>query len=161
MAPVLALSIIGATAFSQSVFKKFSRQPPLGGQMASETTYPVAQHTVVANEQGKEVYDDGYLRVEHDNYYVACGGKRISLPLKEFLIFSRLARSADRVVASEEIWRSGWGDSPFNSLSLRVHIHRLRRTFQPFGLRIESMVGVGYCLSLVDERRNHEVQPLA
>jgi DNA-binding response OmpR family regulator len=33
-------------------------------------------------------------------------------------------------------------------LSLRVHIHRLRRTFHPFGVRIESMVGVGYCLSV-------------
>lgn len=95
-----------------------------------------------------DAYDDGYLRVEYDNYYVACGGKRISLPLKEFLVFSRLARNADRVVPSEEIWRSAWSNSPFNSLSLRVHIHRLRRTFQPFGLRIESMVGVGYCLSV-------------
>jgi len=97
-----------------------------------------------------DAYDDGYLRVEHDSYYVACGGKRISLPLKEFLIFSRLARNADRVVASEDIWRSAWGDSPFNSLSLRVHIHRLRQTFRPFGLRIVSMVGIGYCL-IVDK----------
>jgi two-component system response regulator RegX3 len=94
-----------------------------------------------------DLYDDGYLRVEYENYYVSCGGKRISLPLKEFLIFSRLARNVDRVVHSEEIWRAAWGDGPFNSLSLRVHIHRLRRTFQPFGLRIESMVGVGYSLS--------------
>jgi DNA-binding response OmpR family regulator len=120
--------------------------------MASEPRLPIAQHTVDVNDQGLDVYDDGYLRVEHDNYYVACGGKRISLPLKEFLVFSRLARSADRVVPSEEIWRSAWADSPFNSLSLRVHIHRLRRTFQPFGLRIESMIGVGYCLSVADER---------
>ena len=104
------------------------------------------------HDQVASVYDDGYLRVEHDNYYVACGGKRISLPLKEFLVFSRLARNADRVVPSEEIWRSGWGDAAFNSLSLRVHIHRLRRTFLPFGLRIESMVGVGYCLSLDNEQ---------
>jgi DNA-binding response OmpR family regulator len=72
-----------------------------------------------------DAYDDGYLRVEHDNYYVACGGKRISLPLKEFLVFSRLARNADRVVPSEEIWRSAWGDAAFKSLSLLVHIHRL------------------------------------
>lgn len=115
--------------------------------MSSEPRFPVTQHTL-DNDHEANVYDDGYLRVEHDSYYVACGGKRVSLPLKEFLVFSRLARNADRVVPSEEIWRSAWGDSPFNSLSLRVHIHRLRRTFQPFGLRIESMVGVGYCLSV-------------
>lgn len=116
--------------------------------MASEPRFSVQQGLLVGDDHEANVYDDGYLRVEHDNYYVACGGKRIALPLKEFLVFSRLARNADRVVPSEEIWRSAWGDSPFNSLSLRVHIHRIRRTFQPFGLRIESMVGVGYCLSV-------------
>lgn len=100
------------------------------------------------------VYDDGYLRVEPDNYYVACGGKKVSLPLKEFLIFARLASNADRIVPSEEIWLSAWGNAPFNSLSLRVHIHRLRRTFQPLGLRIESMVGVGYCLMATKDAGN-------
>lgn len=47
-----------------------------------------------------DVYDDGYLRVEHTNYYVSCGGALVSLPRKEFLIFSRLARGAGRVVTS-------------------------------------------------------------
>jgi DNA-binding response OmpR family regulator len=148
--------ITGALAIEE-----LAGRPSLGGQMASEPQFSTTQQTAEANDQGLNVYDDGFLRVEHDNYYVACGGKRISLPLKEFLVFSRLARSADRVVPSEEIWRSAWGDSPFNSLSLRVHIHRLRRTFLPFGLRIESMVGVGYCLSLIDEHRNQGVQALA
>ena len=129
--------------------------------MASEPRFRVAQHNVDVNDRTKDVYDDGHLRVEYDNYYVACGGNRISLPLKEFLVFSRLARSADRVVPSEEIWRFAWGDSPFNSLSLRVHIHRLRRTFQPFGLRIESMVGVGYCLSLNNKQEDLGVEALA
>lgn len=108
-----------------------------------------------ADQQTANVYDDGYLRVEHDSYYVACEGKRIALPLKEFLIFSRLARNADRIVTSEDIWRHAWGDAPLNSLSLRVHIHRLRRTFRPFGLRIESMVGVGYCLSIDKAQSRH------
>jgi two-component system response regulator RegX3 len=120
--------------------------------MASEPRISIAAHPSV-NEQAPNVYDDGYLRVEHDNYYVACGGTRISLPLKEFLIFSRLARGADRVIPSEEIWRAAWGGAPFNSLSLRVHIHRLRQTFRPFGLRIQSMVGVGYRLSFDTEGR--------
>lgn len=115
--------------------------------MASNTKVPSEQRHAEEHRPAT-VYDDGFLRVEPENYYVACGGKRVSLPLKEFLIFSRLASNADRIVPSEEIWRSAWGSLPFNSLSLRVHIHRLRRTFQPFGLRIESMVGVGYCLSL-------------
>ena len=41
-----------------------------------------------------DVYDDGYLRVEHNAYYVSCSGTPIKLPRTEFLIFSRLVRSA-------------------------------------------------------------------
>ena len=116
--------------------------------MTSERGVSFKQRHRASDDPATNVYDDGYLRIEHDSYYVACGGERVSLPLKEFLIFSRLARNPDRIVPSEEIWRYAWGDSDFNSLSLRVHIHRLRRTFHPFGVRIESMVGVGYSLSV-------------
>jgi len=115
--------------------------------MASKPRFSFNQPPEVSGDQVGNVYDDGYLRIEYDNYYVACGGRRVSLPLKEFLIFSRLTRNLERTVTAQEIWRSAWNpNTPFNSLSLRVHIHRLRRTFRPFGLRIESMVGVGYCL---------------
>lgn len=109
------------------------------------TSLPVSNQAAVLEEQ---FYDDGYLRIEYDNYYIACGGNQLSLPRKEFLIVSRLARKADRIVTSEEIWRYAWGDSSqFNAKSLRVHIHRLRNILTPLGLRIESMVGVGYRLS--------------
>ncbi len=96
----------------------------------------------------ENVYDDGRLRVEHDNYYVACDETVLQLPRKEFLILSRLARNPDRIVASEEIWQSAWGnDTAFNAESLHVHIYRLRRRLAPFGINIETMVNVGYRLS--------------
>jgi DNA-binding response OmpR family regulator len=124
--------------------------------MSSEQRVLVNQPEQAGGAEAPTVYDDGYLRVEYDNYYVRCDGQRVSLPLKEFRILSRLARNVDRVVTSEEIWRSAWNvETPFNSLSLRVHIHRLRRTFQPFGVRIDSMVGVGYCLSRDQSASNH------
>lgn len=98
--------------------------------------------------QEEDVYDDGYLRVEHDNYYVSCGGTLLQLPRKEFLILSRLARNPDRIVASEEIWLGAWGaGAPLNAESLHVHIYRLRRRFAPFDINIETMVNVGYRLS--------------
>ncbi|HWC77800.1 MAG TPA: winged helix-turn-helix domain-containing protein [Blastocatellia bacterium] len=97
----------------------------------------------------EKVYDDGYLRVEHGNYYVACGGDAIPLSRTEFLIVSRLARSLGRVVAVDEIWRYAWNaDVPFNVQSLRVHIFRLREKLLPFGLAIDTMVNVGYRLSV-------------
>lgn len=102
----------------------------------------------VSQEMKSNVYDDGHLRVEHDNYYVSCGGIVLQLPRKEFLILSRLARNPDRIVSSEEIWLCAWGGtSAFNAESLHVHIYRLRRRLAPFEINIETMVNVGYCLS--------------
>lgn len=93
----------------------------------------------------ENVYDNGYLRIEHDNYYVACDGRAVQLPRKEFLILSRLARNPQRIVLAEEIWQHAWGKrAPFNAESLHVHIYRLRRRFEARDLHIETMVGVGY-----------------
>jgi two-component system phosphate regulon response regulator PhoB len=107
----------------------------------TETRFPVV-------EAESDVYDDGYLRVEHANYYIECGGHSLKLPLKEFLIVSRLVRNIERLVQSEEIWRCAWGErAPFNAQSLHVHIYRLRQRLAPFGLHIETKVSVGYCLT--------------
>lgn len=93
------------------------------------------------------VYDDGYLRVEHDSYYVTCGGRRLTLTRAEFLLLSRLTFEPERVVPSEELWAHVWGKAkPLNSQSLHVYMYRLRRLLEPFGFRIESMVNVGYAL---------------
>jgi two-component system alkaline phosphatase synthesis response regulator PhoP len=94
-----------------------------------------------------DVYDDGFLRVEHKNYYAACGGNAIKLPRTEFLIFSRLARTPNRIVTAEDLWTSVWaGNKPLNSESLHVYIYRLRAKLSGFGLHIETMVNVGYRL---------------
>ena len=94
-----------------------------------------------------DIYDDGYLRVEHRNYYVACGGTPLKLPRTEFLIFSRLARTPNRIVTADDLWSSVWADNkPLNSESLHVYIYRLRTKLAEFGLQIETMVNVGYRL---------------
>lgn len=96
---------------------------------------------------GEDVYDDGFLRVEHRNYYVACGGTPLKLPRTEFLIFSRLARTPDRIVTAGDLWESVWGNNkPLNTESLHVYIYRLRAKLTTFGLQIETMVNVGYRL---------------
>ncbi|HLL77733.1 MAG TPA: winged helix-turn-helix domain-containing protein [Pyrinomonadaceae bacterium] len=101
-----------------------------------------------AELEGADVYDDGRLRVEHDNYYVALAGRPVRLPRKEFLLLSRLARNPERVVPSGELWGHAWpAGAAFNPESLHVHIYRLRRRLAPHGLRIESMVNVGYRLA--------------
>lgn len=96
-----------------------------------------------------DVYDDGYLRVEHKNYYIACAGQSLKLPRTEFLIFSRLARTPERIVTAEELWQYAWGnDKPVNAESLHVYIYRLRNKLISYNLRIDTMVNVGYRLLL-------------
>ena len=108
----------------------------------------LAQTRIPIQDADSDVYDDGYLRVEHANYYIACANESLRLPLKEFLIISRLVRNIERLVLSEEIWRCAWGDeAPFNAQSLHVHIYRLRQRLAPFNLHIETKVCVGYCLT--------------
>ena len=98
-----------------------------------------------------DVYDDGYLRVEHKNYYVSCAGQSLKLPRTEFLILSRLARSPERIVTATELWEYAWGtDKPINAESLHVYIYRLRIKLASCNLRIDTMVNVGYRLLLND-----------
>jgi DNA-binding response OmpR family regulator len=107
---------------------------------------------VVAQPSDEDVYDDGYLRVEHENYYLSCGGQPVYLPRVEFLLMSRLTRSIDRVVRSEELWRAAWGNrKPLNSASLQVYIHRLRAKLLPYRLHIDTVINVGYRLLKSDE----------
>lgn len=98
-----------------------------------------------------DVYDDGYLRVEHQNYYVSCGGQILKLPRTEFLILSRLARTPERIVKSEELWEYAWGHAkPMNTESLHVYMYRLRNKMLGYNLQIATMVNVGYRLLLTN-----------
>jgi DNA-binding response OmpR family regulator len=103
-------------------------------------------------DQQIDVYDDGNLHIEHDNYFVSCRGEQISLSRKEFLIISRLVRNPGRIVTYNNIWQHAWGEnSEFNSGALRVHVNHLRQKLGSYGIRIESMVNVGYCVMLPTE----------
>jgi two-component system, OmpR family, alkaline phosphatase synthesis response regulator PhoP len=106
-----------------------------------------------------DVYDDGYLRVEHKNYYVACGGQSLKLPRTEFLILSRLARSPERIVTAEELWEHAWGnDKPVNMESLHVYIYRLRNKLAASKVSIDTMVNVGYRLLPAGSRTSSSSQ---
>ena len=112
---------------------------------AQEIVARVEQENLI--HTAEDIYDDGFLRVEHKNYYVACGGSPIKLPRTEFLIFSRLTRTPNRIVTADDLWCSVWGDNkPLNSESLHVYIYRLRAKLADFELQIETMVNVGYRL---------------
>jgi two-component system alkaline phosphatase synthesis response regulator PhoP len=124
--------------------------------MESEMATPEWSLTEQKSPQiADNVYDDGYLRVEHENYYVACGGQPVRLPRTEFLILSRLARTPERIVKSEELWEYAWGhNKPLNAESLHVYIYRLRNKLAGCNLHIDTMVNVGYRLLLPKSESN-------
>jgi DNA-binding response OmpR family regulator len=108
----------------------------------------------VQSQSADDVYDDGYLRIEHRNYYVACGGQSIRLPRTEFLIISRLAHSVERAVSAEELWLYARGnEKPLNAESLHVFMYRLRSKLLPYKLHIDTIVNVGYRLLLPEPSR--------
>jgi two-component system alkaline phosphatase synthesis response regulator PhoP len=111
------------------------------------TTQPSLAELNNPRQAAVDVYDDGYLRVEHKNYYVSCAGQSLKLPRTEFLILSRLARSPERIVTAEELWEYAWGnDKPVNMESLHVYIYRLRNKLAASKISIDTMVNVGYRL---------------
>lgn len=93
-----------------------------------------------------DFYDDGYLRIEYDNYFVSCNNQRIKLPRTEFLILARLSQQPERIVSYQELWNCAWEDKPLKVETLKVHIYNLRRVFQPFGVMIETLINIGYCI---------------
>jgi DNA-binding response OmpR family regulator len=111
------------------------------------TEFSLAEQKAPTQPAADDVYDDGYLRIEHKNYYVACDGQTLKLPRTEFLILSRLARTPERIVTVEELWQYAWGgQKPLNSESLHVYLYRLRNKLSPHKLQIETMINVGYRL---------------
>jgi len=101
-----------------------------------------------ADRQEADVYDDGYLRVEHDKYYVECGGQPLyNLSRTEFLILSRLARDFGRPVNHADLWGDVWeAKAGYNSSALKVHVANIRRKLAPYSLDIVPMVNIGYRL---------------
>ncbi len=66
----------------------------------------------------------------------------------EFRVVSRLVRSINQIVAVEDLWAFAWGpNKSFKRKSIQVFVSRVRRKLASFGLRIDSVVGVGYILS--------------
>lgn len=121
---------------------------------------PVFIVTLTTMLQTQEtVFDDGYLRVEYDHFYVACRNVPIySISRKEFLILSCLVRANGRPIPHQEVWQSVWGEAEeFKDQVLRVHITNLRRKLMPYKVEIASMIGVGYYLQILPDGVKQEV----
>jgi len=108
-----------------------------------------------------DVFDDGYLYIEYDNFYIECDNKPVySLTRKEFLLLSLLACKCGRTVKHQDLWDRAWGKGvKFNIRTFRVHIASLRRKLSSYGLEIVALPHIGYRLAKSKEAdiRNHKI----
>jgi len=63
-------------------------------------------------------------------------------------MLSCLASNMDRVTRLQDLWNTAWSPSkPLNRKSIQVMMSRIRAKLAAKGLRIDSIVDVGYILS--------------
>jgi len=100
---------------------------------------------IKTNSSNENFYDDGVLRVEYDNYYIAVRGELLRLQRTEFLVLSHLVQRSKRFVSGEELWNRVWGNQrAFSAMSIRVYVSHVRQLLEPFGIKIENMPTIGY-----------------
>jgi DNA-binding response OmpR family regulator len=84
-----------------------------------------------------EVYDDGYLYIEYNKFYIACDNRPLyHLGRKQMLILFHLARAGGRPAPRLKIWADAWGNEEYKAQTLRVCVAKLRRKLEPYGLAI-------------------------
>jgi DNA-binding response OmpR family regulator len=99
-----------------------------------------------------EVSSVGKLTVDNSSHTIYMGSKRIEdIPLKEFAVLYKLARSQGKIISRDNFIQDIWGyDFEGNERTLDVHINRLRERFpsEQYGFKITAIRGIGYRLEV-------------
>ena len=109
------------------------------------------------DENADKTYEDDLLLIDFANVRVNCKGNKVRLTNKEFTLLSVMAKSADRVLARQQLLDSVWGHQYYgDARTLDVHIRRLRQKLGDCGNCIETVVGVGYRFIGCSKSEPHE-----
>ncbi len=96
-------------------------------------------------EEEKESFDDGELKIDYAGFTVNCSGKEIKLTRKEFALLALLTRNQGRVLPRERLLDHVWGLAYYGEArTLDVHMSGLRRKLGESGESIETVIGIGY-----------------
>lgn len=97
-----------------------------------------------------EVLSVGKLTVDNSSHTIYTGSERTEdIPLKEFEVLYKLARSQGKIIPRDDLIEAIWGyDFEGNERTLDVHINRLRERFptEQYGFKITAIRGIGYRL---------------
>jgi hypothetical protein len=83
---------------------------------------------------------------------VLIDGRDIGLVFREFELLQFLVLHPGRALSRSEIFRSVWGEEPFeSSRTVDIHVHRIRRKLGPeYGRHIVTIRRVGYRYEMAD-----------
>ena len=97
-----------------------------------------------------EVLSVGKLTVDNNSHTIYIDSERAEdIPLKEFEVLYKLARSQGKIIPRDDFIEAIWGcDFEGNERTLDVHINRLRERFptEQYGFKITAIRGIGYRL---------------
>jgi two-component system alkaline phosphatase synthesis response regulator PhoP len=95
------------------------------------------------NVENKDTFKIGDIVIDRDEYVVYKAGKRISLPRKEFELFSLLTSRPGKVFKRDVILDSVWGNEVVvGGRTIDVHIRKLREKIGDNYFK--TIKGVGY-----------------
>lgn len=96
-------------------------------------------------EEEKNFYDDGVLKIDYTGFTVLCESREVKLTRKEFALLAILTRNQGRVVPRERLLDQVWGLEYYGEArTLDVHMSGLRRKLGSCGDCIETVIGIGY-----------------
>ncbi|WP_018608505.1 response regulator [Uliginosibacterium gangwonense] len=96
--------------------------------------------------QGREIVY-GPLCYDQASRSITINGQMVELSSREVAVLEVLLLRAGRLVGKESLvdHLCGWGEE-VSLNAIEVYVHRLRKKIEPFGLRISTVRGLGYCL---------------
>lgn len=89
----------------------------------------------------------GNVQLDYNKHIVTVNGKKVDLTLKEFEILKLFMQNIGTVFSRDRLLSEVWGvDYLGESRTVDMHIKTLRKKLGNDGVRIETVIGVGYRL---------------
>lgn len=89
----------------------------------------------------------GNIQLDYNKHIVTVNGKKVDLTLKEFEILKLFMQNIGTVFSRDRLLSEVWGvDYLGESRTVDMHIKTLRKKLGNEGVRIETVIGVGYRL---------------
>lgn len=101
------------------------------------------------NEKRTESISYGDITFYPDRLILEINGVKHNLQLKDARILEMLIKNPGEVCTKENLFKYVWGlRSSINLNNLEIHIHQVRKLLESSNVRIDTVRGVGYMLTL-------------